>query len=1010
MKPRFTLTISLFWLYASVQAQLPRYLTFRHYTTKDGLASHRIDDLIQDRQGFLWIATENGLNRFDGEVFKLYTLPARQAGQLPDGTRTCLALDGQGHLWALSQLGLSRYDHPTNQFRSVKTPLDGHSIRDNHHLLYDSTRACLWLTTSRGLFRHSLRTGTTTRTSVRTLFRPFRTLLTPDGRLLIAASEGAFVYNPATDQSRFYPVDDDGNEHFISAFSDADGQLWMGRNGRGLVHFDPGTGQATHYYPPPSLVKSTFVSIVDIATVPAITGDSILWLATHDYGLLFFNRYSRQFVGRHTASPLQPEGLFTSQIDRLYLGHNGQLWLANQALGQFDPANQAMHTELLNMPHINMQYMVPNRERAGHYWVASNGFGLLDYDLNTHTIAGRLQHNGHPISQGIANPNTHPESFVHELHYDHTGRLWVTSVAGVHCYESGKPPRLFRLGVNGQRSYANVVTTDEAGIVWGSVNERLFRLDPDTRKFRVIQLPAWPGQTDFPIPTQIYISGPFIWVGSTVGLFQLNPQTGQVLNRYRDTTSGDPLLTNAIHGITRDQQGDFWLACHEHGLKRLGAKTGRFERVAVLDSEQVHPFSVRCDRRGYLWMQTTNGFYRYQPITRRLAHFQSVGPHSDLEYYALPMPDPTGGWFAVQGGNYLTRFDPERVPDHYPPPRPCITSFRIFDKPQRIAPDSAGQPAHFLPHEQNVITFEFASPQFSRMEAIRFAYRLDGFDAGWTEAGTRRAVTYTNLDGGNYRFRVRAANNIGQWHPQEAQFRLRVETPYWRTWWFYLGCAGAFIGAVFGLFKAREQQRLRLLLIRERIARDLHDDMGSQLSSISMLSEAARKLVADHPDRAESALTRIGETARQTLDAMGDLVWSVNPSHDAGGQVLERMRQLAEDLFAETATVIQFNVPSALPALMPQKRREVLLIYKEILTNAARYANATHLTISLKQDRGRLLLRVSDNGRGFDPAQPTPRPGGGNGLANMHHRAAQLGGQLTIESQPGVGTTVTLQV
>ncbi|MEZ0610194.1 sensor histidine kinase [Fibrella sp. WM1] len=207
-------------------------------------------------------------------------------------------------------------------------------------------------------------------------------------------------------------------------------------------------------------------------------------------------------------------------------------------------------------------------------------------------------------------------------------------------------------------------------------------------------------------------------------------------------------------------------------------------------------------------------------------------------------------------------------------------------------------------------------------------------------------------------------------------------------------------------FQARYRQQVRMQLIRDRIARDLHDDMGSYLSSISILSAA---MPAD-PDRARQNLDRIGQTARQVMDAMSDIVWSINPAQDTMQQVLDRMKQVADELFGTTDTAVDFSVEPGVDTLsLPlERRRDFFLIYKEALTNAARYAGASQVQVRLDRQQSQLRLTISDNGQGFDPKRPSHRPGGGNGLKNLQVRAEALSGTLSVQSAPGQGTRISL--
>ncbi|GAB3997270.1 hypothetical protein GCM10028807_42020 [Spirosoma daeguense] len=1002
----------LLWAPFVARAQVPHYLKFRHFTTKDGLSSPRIIDFIQDRRGFLWISTESGINRFDGRQFLQYHLPARQPGGSIDNTYQKFAIDKQGQLWVLSQMGLSRYDITRNQFRLVPTPLDGHVSRDSHHILYDSSRTCLWLATSLGLLRYDLRTGKTSTTSIREMFRPFRIVLTKNDQVVIAASEGAFVYDPATNKNRFYPVDDDPQEHFFCAFADKDGTIWMGRNGRGLVEFDPTTGQAKHYFPPGYGFNQSFIAVHDICTVPAITGDSILWIATHNQGLRFFNRHSRKFVGDYVTKANLPEGLVSNQIDRLWLAPDGNLWLADQALGLLDPNDQAIQLETLNLSGIQLTCMIPQKEKPNHLWIGTLGWGVFDYDLDAGTVESMDSQN-HKLRKlpERANPQKYPQKYMNGFCYDKQGRLWTATSGGVYVYKFGKQVKYFSLIFNGKSAWCTYINIDKDGIIWLAAEENLCRLNPETGQYSYSRLPSWPEQTDFPIPLAILPDDNTIWVGTTVGLFQIDQNTGNVVNRFRENTGGKSLHHNAVYCARKDRKGSLWLASYEGGAKRFWPQTGKMERIKDIDTRNIRPEWIDEDAFGYIWIQAQEGFYRYQPDRRKLEPFKNEISSFLHEQFAVPVKNEQGEWCAVQSGIYYTVLRPERVPIYYKIPKPLISEFSIFDKPQPFDPDSSHIRTLSLRYDQNVLKFTFTSPQFSRSAGLQFAYQLVGFDERRVLTDKDLSATYTNLDGGDYIFRVWSGNAQGLWNQYPAEFRIHVETPFWRAWWFYALCALIFVGVVYGVFRYREEERIRLRLIRDRIARDLHDDMGSYLSSISILSQTARRSLDRDPEKAQTTLDTIGETSRRVMDKMGDIVWSVNPEYDSLGQLAERLRNVVAALFQNTDVVCYVDIDEKLSGLIltPEHRRDLYFVSKEALTNVAKYARAKQVLVQFRQMNGQLQLTISDDGCGFDyPQLQLQNSLGGNGLKNMQTRAQQVNGTLLIESVLEKGTTITL--
>lgn len=339
-------------------------------------------------------------------------------------------------------------------------------------------------------------------------------------------------------------------------------------------------------------------------------------------------------------------------------------------------------------------------------------------------------------------------------------------------------------------------------------------------------------------------------------------------------------------------------------------------------------------------------------------------------------------------------------------PTPALDSVVVLDafgRSKALSPNAL----QTLQARENYLTFRFRASL-----AVPIRYQLAGLDNDWRNGLSTDRIHYANLPGGSYTFRwqARPAGPL-------AGVSVVIEAPFWRQWWFVpalliylLGVAGI---VLYLLLQYRFRQQLRDLQARDRIARDLHDDMGSYLSSISILSASARRQALSNPQKTQATLDTIGQTARQMLETMGDIVWSINPAHDGMSHSIDRMRDVGNALFASSPTTFSLMVDHEAGSfpLATEARRDFFLIYKEALTNAARYAGAGTVQVTLRREPTYLLLTIRDDGRGFDPANPLRQnPTGGNGLRNLQVRAQQLGGTLTITSRPGAGTTISLQL
>jgi hypothetical protein len=332
------------------------------------------------------------------------------------------------------------------------------------------------------------------------------------------------------------------------------------------------------------------------------------------------------------------------------------------------------------------------------------------------------------------------------------------------------------------------------------------------------------------------------------------------------------------------------------------------------------------------------------------------------------------------------------------------------DPPSQIAPPGSPSPDHgpritVRPHQRR-LEFRYTGLSLAAPTKVQFRYRMEGFDPGWVYPGTARAVSYTRLPPGHYRFHVNACNDSGVWGEAQASLAVAVLPAFHQTWWFRLLVLAAVAGGVscgtFVVLHLRVARLRQLARLRGRIAGDLHDEIGSNLGGIVLLSELTRQTPA-LPSEAQASLTEIHATAQRTAAAMRDIVWFLNPDFDTLTDMVARMREFARTLLIGVEH--EFVAPELASAhrLPLEFRRNVFFAYKEILHNSVKHAGAKRVTIRLEVSDHHLIVQVADDGRGFD----TRHASGGHGLRSLHQRASDLEGLVTIASQAGQGTTVT---
>ena len=335
-----------------------------------------------------------------------------------------------------------------------------------------------------------------------------------------------------------------------------------------------------------------------------------------------------------------------------------------------------------------------------------------------------------------------------------------------------------------------------------------------------------------------------------------------------------------------------------------------------------------------------------------------------------------------------------------------ITEFRIFDEVIPVNPADFQHKEMIIEYDQNFILFDFSSSYDPA--ATTYWYKLEGFNHDWVQVRKQRTATYTNLDGGSYIFKVRATDAEGNELRGNARFMLRVRQPFYKTWWFIGLAAALFFGLIWFIFQVRLRQRLEKEDIRRRIARDLHDEVGSTLTTISILSESVLRQM--DLDGEKTRLGGIGEKARTAMSSMSDIVWSVNPQNDSMDKIVERMIRFAADTLEPLGISAIFDIEKEVYALqLPmEQRKDFYLFFKEATTNVAKHSGADRAVFSLKKTGRQLHFTLEDDGKGL-PTQPQGSLGG-NGLKNMAARAEALGADFLIDNGIDCGTFVALKI
>jgi signal transduction histidine kinase/sugar lactone lactonase YvrE len=480
--------------------------------------------------------------------------------------------------------------------------------------------------------------------------------------------------------------------------------------------------------------------------------------------------------------------------------------------------------------------------------------------------------------------------------------------------------------------------------------------------------------------------------------------------RFKLFTAADGVPAGTIHKLFPDSKGRLWILSSQSGLGRIDDPSAEppvivpYTVADGLSSNEVQ--SITEDSWGRLYIGTDRSLDRLDPATGRIRHFTTADGLANNQVIGSFCDSHGALWFSTDTG--LSRYIPE--PDHpRPPPVALINGLQISGSHYPVS--ELGELAvrdMELARSQSDIRIDFAGISFGVGEVLHYQHKLEGADLDWSELTEQRAISFAKLAPGRYRFLVRAVNADGVVSETPASFSFTILSPLWQRWWFLSLAATIVVLAGSLLYRFRVAQLLKLERVRTRIATDLHDDIGANLTRISVLSEVARQQGAAGASPVSGSLQAIAEIARESVASMSDIVWAINPQRDSLIDLTRKMRQHAEEVFMLRGIELKFIAPDPAPDLKLglDVRRNLYLVFKEAVNNAARHSDCARAEIELRVEEARLRLTISDNGRGFDPAARTE----GNGLLSMRRRADDLGGELSLESGVGAGSRLRLTI
>jgi ligand-binding sensor domain-containing protein/two-component sensor histidine kinase len=1021
----FVWAVILFFAAAAlVRAEV---LPVKTYASSDGLLYESVRRIYQDSRGLMWFSTPIGVSRFDGYEFTNYTI---EDGLTNPGITDVIEGDDGVYWFGSVATGVYRFDsRHTDANRPGKPTFAHYGINpdgaDNVVLFFKNRRRQIFAATPAGLFllddteaeakfsRVGLKIPGTDENAVSVT----AIAEDADGNLWIGHQLG-LTRRLADGTNIHYEVQPNGAADGIRAlYADAENRLWIITDRRRLAVFNAEPVDAINlsdaarrqikFKPEGNFSgrpEKGFAYLFKPEEIPADgsfsavrgTSDGRIWVGTNGKGLLAFHQNGFSLYTK-------ANGLCDDRVHSLLEDNFGNLWIAS-------------YWGLMKLPRKG--FVTYKTEDGLADTLVTNVFedktGVL-YAVNQNWKINRFDGKRF-VSAAPRLPETIGGWRYHQVLLDSAGEWWIGTRSGLFRF-----PRVEKLEDLSAAEAAAVYTRAD-----GLPSDDIFALFEDARGD--IWFSYWSDLTG-KLTRRERATGSFHTYGTADGIppdcfpsyFRQNSRgdvfigcrTEKIIvfsnNRFISYSADDVISDRTIHDIFVDSKDRLWVGMGTDGLRRIDeplTENPAIRKYTTADGiSEIHIQYLAEDNFGKIYFVTARGMDRLDPETGEIKYFTSADGLAAAGT-GKAIRDRNGAlWLATARG--VSRFIPEQERS-FPAPPVFISRLRFAGKDFPLAPLGETEISGLtLEPDARQLQIDFYGLNLASGEALRYQYTLNGRD--WSEPSAPRSLPFY-LSAGDYDFQVRAVNPDDTFGPWTAKISFTILRPVWQRWWFLALTAGLIALIIYAFYRNRLRRLVELEKVRTRIATDLHDDIGSSLSQIAILSEVVRQKVGQ--TSANEPLNMIADTSRAMVDSMSDIVWAINPQKDHLSDLVQRMRRFAEDMLdAQENVAYRFHFDDKTPdvTLGADVRREVYLIFKECVNNLAKHAVATEAQISVRTESDCLKIEIKDNGRGFDVTAQTDGYGG-NGLPNMKKRAANLGGKFEIESAENAGTSVSLEI
>ncbi len=991
-------------------------IKFKHLTIDDGLSDNFVIPVLQDRQGFLWVGSKNGLNKYDGAEFTVYSHDHDNNNTISNNYIWSLFEDRAGILWVGTWGGgLNRFDPVNQKFIRYQHDKNNSNSLSNDSIwnIYEDKAGILWIGTDEGgLNKFDPKTETFTHyrhdpKNPNSISSDSVTRIYQDktGIFWISTYGGGLnKFDPKTEKFVHYNLTDNS---LWCLYWDSEDKLWLGTE-NGLDQFDPQTEQIVHY-----LSEDTVLSIYEDSS-------GRLWVGTYN-GLNLFDKANKKFI-RFQENDADTNSLSDNTIWNINEDKTKTLWVTtNNGLNKYDPGDYRFALYQHNPKTLNSlsdkQVSTIYQDEKAILWLGTEGGGLNKFDRKTNKFVH--------YKYDKNNPNSLSNNSVMSLRH-HKGVLWIgTGGGGLNKFN---PVTEKFVNYNKSKGLNNdsilSIDLDSQGNVWiGMDGGGVDKFDPVTETFKHYNqhlISNW--VTDVMVD-----SNDNVWVGTETGLTKINPKNDTFIN-YSGLSNG------FINTSYEDSNGTIWVGTND-GLNKLNSTTDNvtvYRTKHGLASNNV--IEIIEDNQGNLWLSTNKGISKFNPETEKFRNYNRYdGLQNNLFLNDAAYKSKTGEIF-LGGVNGFNAFYPDKLVDNSYIPPVVLTDFEVFNRPI-----SMGKQIR-LSYDQSVFTIKFAALNYRASEKNQYAYMMEGFDKTWNYVDSkRRFATYTNLDAGKYTFKVKASNNDGLWNQTGTSIKVIITPPWWQTWWAYLIYTILIVGSLIALFIAQQKKLRKAREINERLqeADKLKDEFLANTSHelrtplngiIGIADSLIDGVTGDLSDKTKANLQLIVTSGKRLSNLINDILDFSKLKH----QQLELQKKsiglreqvdvvltISQSMLAKKPIKLINKIDLDLPPVLADENRLQQILYN-LVGNAIKFTEKGSVEISALRQNSHIKISISDTGIGIaankqdrifqsfeqaDGGIARKYAGTGLGLAVTKQLIELHGGKIWCESTPGIGST-----